>query len=131
MEQLNMESSSKGTTAEFIARGSEDAQRLIAVLALGMCRAMSIGSVSAAYACHRLFGPAVILRAREAGATSEFLEVLNLASELEAVERIAPHAFKASLHDVETRLANILQTIAPTTLEGEKWLVVPPRGDTA
>jgi hypothetical protein len=125
-----MAGGSKGTTTEFLAHGDADTQRLIAVLALGMCRAVSAGAVSAAYACHRLFGPAVISRAREAGATSGFLEALNLASELEAVERIAPHAFRASLDDVEARLLNILRAIAPTILEGEKWLVVPSRGDT-
>jgi len=122
-----MANESKGTNATFIARGDEDIQRLVAVLALGMCRAVSAGAVSAAYACHRLFGPAVISRVHEAGAAPELLEILNLASELEAVERLAPDAFQASLDDVDARLVNILRTIAPIVLEGEKWLVVPPR----
>jgi hypothetical protein len=125
-----MASESKGTNAEFIARGDEDIQRLVAVLALGMCRAVSAGTVSAAYACHRLFGPAMISRVHEAGATPEFLEVLNLASELEVVERLAPDAFQAALDDVDARLVDILRTIAPRVLEGEKWLVLPPRDAT-
>ena len=47
-----------------------------------------------------------------------FFEALNLASELEAVERLAPGAFQASLADVDMRLVDVLRTIAPTVLEG-------------
>lgn len=119
-----MISESNQNVAEFVARGDDDVQRLVAVLALGMCRAMATGALSATYACHRLFGPAAISRVQKAGATKEFLEVLNLASELEAVERLAPEAFQASLSNVEARLVDILRAIAPTVLEGEKWLLV-------
>ncbi|MGK4000050.1 DUF3969 family protein [Sorangium sp. So ce1024] len=116
---------SKERRVEFVARGDQEIQRLVAVLALGMCRAVSSGAVSADYACHRLFGPALISRAHEAGATRDFVEVLNLASELEAVEQLAPDAFQASLADIEARLLDVLRAIAPTVVEGEKWLLVP------
>jgi hypothetical protein len=130
MEQLNMASESErdnGGTAEFLARGGDDIQRLVVVLALGMCRAVSSGTLSAAYACHRLFGPAVIARAREAGATPELLEALNLASELDAIERLVPDFFRASLDDLDSRLMKVLRTLTPGALEGEKWLVMPAR----
>lgn len=119
-----MTSGSKGGIAEFVARGDQDIQRFVAVLALGMCRAVSSGAVSAEYACHRLFGPALISRAHEAGATPEFLEALNLASELDAVQRLAPDAFQVSLADIDARLIDVLRAIAPAVLEGEKWLLV-------
>ena len=119
-----MKRDSKDHLAEFVARGDDDIQRIVAVLGLGMCRAISAGALSAEYACHRLFGPAVMSRVRSAGGTLEFLEVLNKASQLEDIEEHAPKAFAGAVAKVEAGLMDHLRTIAPTAVEGEKWIVV-------
>jgi hypothetical protein len=113
--------------AEIIARGNQDIQRLVAVLALGMCRALSQKALSTSYACHRLFGPALTSLIKQTDGGPELLEALNLASELEAVEELVPNALQTSLDDIDARLVAFLRSMAPTALESEKWLVVPPR----
>ncbi|MBX3221502.1 MAG: DUF3969 family protein [Labilithrix sp.] len=110
----------------FVTRGDQEFQRFVAVLGLGMCRAIASGTVSVEFACERLFGPAVITRAKNAGATPKFVEALTLASELADVGRLVPHAFEASLADVEARLVDILRSMGPGELEAEKWLVTRP-----
>ncbi len=42
------------------AKDGDEVQRLVAVAALGMCRALATGTISPAYTCHRLFGPALL-----------------------------------------------------------------------
>jgi hypothetical protein len=61
----------------------------------------------------------VIARVRDAGGTPELLEVLNMASELDAVERLAPDFFRALMDDLDSRLTKSLRSLAP---DGQKWL---------
>jgi hypothetical protein len=113
-------------TARFAAPGGDEALRLILLLALGMCRALADGLVSPAYACHRLFGPALLKRAREAGGSEELVLALDLASELEAVADHVPNAYPTSLSNVEARLLAALALLPPPSeLSGEKWLSPP------
>ncbi|HSY23853.1 MAG TPA: DUF3969 family protein [Polyangiaceae bacterium] len=112
-----------GSTAQFVARGEGEVLRLCAVLSLGMCEAISQGLVGPEYACHRLFGPALLARARAAGADDAFAEALNLATELDAVARLAPDALASSVDDLKRRLLQNLGKIVPGAIEGEKWLV--------
>lgn len=109
-------------TFEFRAIGDEDVQSIVCLLSLGMCRALRDGTVSPAYACHRLFGPAVITRLRDAGAPTALLDALNLASELDAVARLVPHEFEEALRDLESRLVDSMRKLNLVEVRGEKWL---------
>jgi hypothetical protein len=117
---------SNDPTATFVGSGDADILRLIVVLSLGMCDAVLRDLLPTDYACHRLFGPAVLARARGAGAGPELLEALNLASELDAVARLAPDALRPSIEDIQNWLVKALRKLPPGPLEGEKWLVTGP-----
>jgi hypothetical protein len=112
-----------GSTARFAAQGEDEVLRLCVILSLGMCEAISHGLIGSDYACHRLFGPALLATARAAGAAAEFAETLSLATELDAVARLAPDALASSLDDLKRRLLQNLRAIVPGPIEGEKWLV--------
>src|SRR5580700_8763488 len=61
----------EGSAARFVARGEDEILRLCAILSLGMCEAISHGLVGPDYACHRLFRPALLARARAAATNRE------------------------------------------------------------
>ena len=106
------------------AEGADDAQRLLAVTALGMCRAVSLGVLSSDYACHRLFGPALLARLEQIDAPHPALRrAFQLATELEDVADVIPDKLSRSLAAVEAELLKALVDIAPTGLAGEKWMV--------
>ena len=109
------------------AEGNDDAQRLIAMAALGVCRALSLGTISPPYACHRLFGPALLARLDQLGARPTLRHAIHLATELEDVANLIPDKLAGSIAEVETELLKALTELAPASLAGEKWLVKAPR----
>ena len=108
---------------EFCAASGADAQRLIIILSLGMCRALEGRLVTGDYSCHRLFGPALISAARRADASKGLLDALLLATELDAIERLVADDLERSLADVQARLLEELRLLAPVGLEGSRWSV--------
>jgi hypothetical protein len=109
----------------FRAEGRDDAQVLIALAALGMCRALSSGAISPAYACHRLFGPALLAELEQMGAHPELRDAIHLATELEDVADLIPDKLSNSIAEVETRLMKVLMVLPSNELAGEKWLARP------
>jgi hypothetical protein len=106
------------------AEGVNDAQRLIAVVALGMCRAMSLGVLGPDYACHRLFGPALLARLEQIDTPHPALRhAIQLATELEDVADIIPDKLTKSIAEIEAELLKALEALAPDGLAGEKWMV--------
>jgi hypothetical protein len=105
------------------AKGSDDAQRLIVISALGLCRALAQGAVSPAYACHRLFGPALLIRLDRLGARPALRHALRLATELEDVSDLIPDKLTSSIAEIETALLRVLADLAPDSLAGDKWLM--------
>ena len=114
-------------TLRLEAEGSEEAQRLIAVAALGMCRALATGALSPAYACHSLFAPALLMRLEKSDAIPALREAIHLATELEDVARHVPNKLADSISEVEAELLRALKKLAPHDFAGEKWLVKTPR----
>ncbi len=110
------------------AEGSEDAQRLIAIAALGMCRALMLGAVSPAYACHRLFGPALLERLEQIGAHPALRDAIHLATELEDVSDLIPDRLSRSIAEIEAALLAVLADMPPGSTAGEKWLIHQPPG---
>lgn len=108
------------------ADGKDDAQRLIALAALGMCRALSTGAISPAYACHRLFGPALMARLGQFDAHPSLRHAIHLATELEDVADLIPEKLAESIAAVEAELLKALTELSPAGLAGEKWLVKAP-----
>lgn len=81
------------TWPDLVSFGASDANefvRLTAIVSLGMIRSVSLGAVTPEYACHRLFGPALVARARKS-ANAALVEALELATELEDVSALAPN----------------------------------------
>jgi hypothetical protein len=105
------------------AKGSDEAQRLIAISALGLCRALAKGAVSPAYACHRLFGPALLIRLDRLGARPELRHAIRLATELEDVSDLIPDKLTGSIAEIETALLMVLADLTPDSLAGDKWLM--------
>ena len=108
------------------AEGNDDAQRLIAIAALGMCRALSLGVLIPDYACHRLFGPALLARLDQLDAHPTLRHAIQLATELEDVADLIPDKLAKSIAEVEAELLKALTDLAPVGLAGEKWLVRAP-----
>jgi hypothetical protein len=108
------------------ADGKDDAQRLIAMAALGVCRALASGAISPAYACHRLFGPALLARLDQLDAHPALRHATQLATELEDVADLIPDKLAKSIAEVEAELLKALTELAPAGLAGEKWLVRAP-----
>lgn len=108
------------------ADGKDDAQRLIALAALGLCRALATGAISPAYACHRFFGPALVARLSQLDAHPALRHAIQLAAELEDVADLIPDKLAESIAAVEAELLKALTELSPTELAGEKWLVKAP-----
>lgn len=94
--------------------------------ALGVCRALSSGAISPAYACHRLFGPALLARLAQLDAHPALRHATQLATELEDVADLIPDKLAKSIAEVEAELLKALADLAPAGLAGEKWLVKSP-----
>jgi hypothetical protein len=108
------------------AKGGDEVQRLVAVTALGMCRALATGTLSPAYACHQLFGPALLTRLNQMNARHSLRHAIHMATELEDVADLIPDKLASAIADVEAELLKALADLAPSDLAGEKWLVRAP-----
>jgi hypothetical protein len=105
------------------AEGGDELQRLVAVLSLGMCRAITLGVASPSFAGHRLFGPALMKRLANIGANAELIRAIHLASELENVQDIVPEHLADSVAEVESLLTDVLRQLIKEPVQGdEKWL---------
>ncbi|WP_223639712.1 DUF3969 family protein [Corallococcus sp. EGB] len=113
------------TTMTLEATGPEEAQRLIAVTALGMCRALTLGTLSPTYACERLFGPALLTRLEAMEVHPELRHAIHLATELGDVARLAPEALSGSIAEIEGKLHQVLASLPPPSSDAAKWLVKP------
>ncbi|ADO69000.1 DUF3969 family protein [Stigmatella aurantiaca] len=108
------------------AEGTVDVQRLVSIAALGMCRALATGTVTSAYACQRLFGPALLARIEKLEAHAELRHAIHLASELEDVAGLVPDKLADSIAEIESKLLKVLADLAPGEMSGDKWLVKTP-----
>lgn len=105
------------------AKGPDDAQLLITVASLGMCRALVAGTLSPDYACQRLFGPALLTRLNQMNACQELRHAIHMATELEDVANLIPDRLASAIADVENELLKALATLSMKKSAGEKWLV--------
>ncbi|OJH39595.1 DUF3969 family protein [Cystobacter ferrugineus] len=105
------------------ATGADDAQLLITIASLGMCRALSKGQLSPDYACQRLFGPALLTRLSQMNACPALLHAIHMATELEDVADLIPDKLASAIEDIEAELLKALATLAANKPDGEKWLV--------
>lgn len=108
------------------AKGGDEMQRLVAIAALGMCRALVTSAISPAYACHRLFGPALMARLDQLDAHPALRHAIHMATELEDVADLIPDKLASAIADIEAELLKALTDLAPADLVGEKWLVRAP-----
>jgi Protein of unknown function (DUF3969) len=119
---MNEESPSQGV--KFVAVGGQDAQRLIAVLGLGMARALALGLVTPSYASHRLFRNALVQRLRACHAPEGLIETADLATELEPIQRLVPSGYRNSLERVEAQFAYWVASLpSPEPQTGDRWQV--------
>ncbi|WP_237079420.1 DUF3969 family protein [Myxococcus xanthus] len=107
----------------FLAAGEVEVQRMVAIAALGMCRALAAGVVTPSYACARLFGPALLSRLEALHAHPELVRAIHLATELEDLSELAPEAMGSSLAEIEACLLRVLPALSPATTVGAKWIV--------
>ncbi|HVH97934.1 MAG TPA: DUF3969 family protein [Enhygromyxa sp.] len=110
------------------ARGSEEIQVLVAIVSLGMCRALADGAVAPDYACARLFGPVLLGRMERLGVVPQLRDAIHLATELEDVSNVVPHALEESIGEIERQLIAAIQSLAKPT-DGERWIA--PQGATS
>lgn len=107
--------------AWFGASGFDEFVRLSAIVSIGMCRSVSAGVVTPAYACHRLFGPAFVSRAKDA-ANQALVEALLLASEIEDVSELAPQSLASLLTELELRFLAVLRDTDESAQRVQRWL---------
>jgi hypothetical protein len=105
------------------AKGPDDAQLLITITSLGMCRALAAGTLGPDYACQRLFGPALLTRLNQMNACQELRHAIHMATELEDVANLIPDKLASAIADVENELLKALETLSMKKPDGEKWLV--------
>jgi len=105
------------------ARGPDDAQLLITVASLGMCRALAAGALSPDDACQRLFGPALLTRLNQMKACPSLRHAIHMATELEDVANLIPDKLASAIADIEAELLKALTTLGANKHDGEKWLV--------
>lgn len=105
------------------AKGVEEIQTLVAIVSLGLCRALASGVIGPTYACARLFGPALLTRMESLGSLAELREAVHLATELEDVSELVPHALQESIQEIEAKLVSAIGSLAAESTDGEKWLV--------
>jgi hypothetical protein len=105
------------------AKGADDAQLLITIASLGMCRALATGTLSPDYACQRLFGPALLTRLNQMNACQELRHAIHMATELEDVANLIPDNLASAISDVEDELLKALTKLATKRPAGDKWLV--------
>ncbi|RKH52569.1 DUF3969 family protein [Corallococcus sp. AB049A] len=108
------------------ASGLEEVQRFVAVTALGMCRALMLGSIAPAGACSRLFGPALLSRLEAMEVPPELRHAIHLATELEDVAQLAPEALSASIAEIEAKLHQVLASLSSPSSDAAKWLNITP-----
>jgi hypothetical protein len=107
------------------AKGTDDAQLLVTIAALGMCRALAAGALSPGHACQRLFGPALLTRLNQMNASQSLRHAIHMATELEDVANLIPDKLASAVADVEAELLKVLTTLAANEPAGEKWLARP------
>jgi len=107
------------------ARGNDEVQMIVAIVSLGMCRALAQRAISPSYACARFFGPALLGRLERLGVEPRLRDAVHLATELEDVFDIVPSAFDDSLQEIERNLLAAIETLATEPREGGRWLVPP------
>ncbi|WP_284666104.1 DUF3969 family protein [Myxococcus sp. SDU36] len=66
-----------------LAAGEVELQRMVAIAALGMCRALTAGAVTPSYACGRLFGSALLSRMEGLNSHPELVRAIHLVTELD------------------------------------------------
>jgi hypothetical protein len=76
-----------------------EAQRLLALVALGLTEAVRAGAVTTEHACAAFFTP-TFLNLEHRGVEPNLLEALHAASELADVERLVPRALPRTLKRV-------------------------------
>lgn len=109
----------------FAGESSQDAARLVAVAALGMCVAVREGGASAAYACEKLFRPKLLQRLRELQAEESLCATLEAALELEDVHELARHAFGPPLDRLIAELVAYLRSASGAQREERRCWVSP------
>ncbi|WP_226993938.1 DUF3969 family protein [Myxococcus hansupus] len=107
----------------FLAAGEVEVQQMVAIAALGMCRALAAGAVTPGYACGRLFGPALLSRLDVLNAHPELVRAIHLATELEDLSELAPESMGSSIAEIEACLLRVLSVLPPSPTVGAKWLV--------
>ncbi|NTX14301.1 DUF3969 family protein [Myxococcus sp. CA051A] len=126
---MSESSSTRGASLEDVslrAEGGDEAQRLVAIAALGMCHALASGVVTAAYACQQLLGPALLARLETPGVHPELRRAIHLATELEDVADLVPDKLHVSITEIENKLLAVLSSLASAEVTGAKWLVKRP-----
>jgi hypothetical protein len=121
-----MAASCASVGVSFGAAKVDEVSRLVAIAALGMCRALAAGTVSPAYACERLFGPALLKRLEQAGASADLRDAIHLGTELEDIADLIPARLPGAVADIEKQLLQVLAVHKASADAGEMWLIFAP-----
>jgi hypothetical protein len=82
------------------AGGREDVQRLLCVMAIGLCESMLRRSVTVADACGYFFAPAFAAFAEDIRLDERVRRALHKAAEFTGLEALAPYALDAAIGEV-------------------------------
>jgi Protein of unknown function (DUF3969) len=85
-----------------------DVSQLVAVMSLGLCAAISGGSVSIEEAERRLFNPRVVEQLRGLGVSEVLIEIVHLGTELEDVQSLIPERLGESLAEMQVKTLDFL-----------------------
>ena len=99
-----------------------EAVRFIAITALGMCRAIRSGVIDTEYACHRMFGPALLSRVEAMATDEDLCLAIHLATELADVQALAPEALEKSIDEIEAKLLIVLRRSPAKGYVDPDWL---------
>jgi hypothetical protein len=123
-----MKRRSRALKLDLGAQGKEEVEKLLATVALGIVEAVQAGKMSTGDACNLFFVPVFLRFVSPSGAyrgllARGLLELLHAGSELEDVERLAPHALKSALRDIREKALGVIGALPPSEAQlNGKWL---------
>lgn len=113
---------------------TEQLERVVALLTIGLAVALERGKVTTAEANHILFSPHTMRLLHSAGVRDAVVDLVHVGTEIEDVEFSLPERVPHNLHLLVADAITCLETCDKYDFNADKWIAqllgeVPPKAD--
>lgn len=113
---------------------TEQLERVVALLTIGLAVALERGKVTTAEANQILFSPHAMTLLRSAGVRESVVDLVHAGTEIEDIEFSLPGRLPHNLHLLVADAISCLETCDRYDFNAEKWIAqllgrLPPRAD--